>query len=354
MFEELMENELGSPVTAEGELRFNCPFCEPNNKHKLYLHTAEDERKGLWHCFRCGEQGNPVSFVMKHFHESFPEALATLEEYDYRPDMENYVPRDDSLTDEEYLLLLLDETSKPRYDSESEVEEEIAYKAPPLPAGYQSLEENTNNSEVIPFLQYLKKRGFTGHDIVKHHIGYVKDCCVSLPSGKSIRLVNHVVFLTYGFNGEYQYWNTRAIGSSFVKSVNAPSKEDEYSKKNVVFNLNNAIEESKIVLTEGVPDSLTVGNAGVATFGKQVTEKQIQLILDHISEEQELYLMLDSDAKKEAVKLGKKLYLNHENTFFVINPYKQDANDMGYEKTWEVIKEHSVRADAAGQIRMML
>lgn len=346
-----MENELGPPQIADNELRFNCPFCDSDTKHKLYLHVGNDERKGLWNCFKCGSKGNPVSFTMKYFHVSFSEAVGILGTYSYRPDMENYVPKDDSLTDEEYLLLLLDNKNQ----EEKEVEkQEMNYKAPPLPEGYKRLQDNLNNPEIIPFLKYISKRGFTSQDILDHEIGYVKDSLVPLPSGKSVRLINHLVFLTHDFNGSYQYWNTRAIGDSFVKSVNAPSAEDEYSKKNVIFNLNQAIKENEVVLTEGVPDALTIGKQGLATFGKQVTTSQIDLLLSNMRQEQKIFIMLDTDAKKVMANLGNKLYSNHEETYFVVNPNNEDANDMGHDKSWEVIRNNSVKADEIGQIRIML
>lgn len=347
MFADLLTEELGYPKDTGEEYRYNCPFCG-EQKNRLYLHVAEDERKGLWHCFHCGEQGNPVSFTMKYYHIGFNEALDTLETYDYSFENRNIQPKDDSLTDEEYVMLLLINQKKEK------VEEETKLKPPPLPIGFKLLSQNLRSPEAYPFLLYAHSRGFTLNDIYTHNIGYVIDSSVPLPSGKVVRLMNHLVFLTHGNDGNMQYWNTRAIEKSFVKSINAPSKEGEYSKKTVVFNLNRARFEDSIVINEGVPDALTVGPQGVATFGKQVTDYQVKLITGAVSSSQRIYILLDMDAKKEMEKLAKKLYSLHEETYIVINPTGYDANSLGHDKVWEIINTYSVKADSLGTLKLEL
>lgn len=348
MFVDLLSNELGHPKDIGKEFRYNCPFCEPNQKYKFYVHVADDGRKDLWNCFKCGERGNPVSFVMKYYQVGFQDALDILEGYDYNLD-KNYIPRDETLTDEEYLLLVL--TTKPKPEEEKE---EIHYVPPMLPQGYKRLIDNLYNPEALPFFAYLNRRGFTMEDVYTHNIGYVTSSWVPTESGKTVHLENHLVFLTHGENGEYLYWNTRAIGESFVKSINAPSKENEYSKKNTVFNLNRAKRTPYIVINEGVPDALTIGESGVGTFGKQVTDQQVDLILKDLHPEQKIFILLDNDAKEQIKKLGKRLYARHENTFFVDNPTGKDANDLGREASWDMILNHSYKADDLGYIRMSL
>lgn len=353
--EDFFSAELGIPKYAEDELRYNCPFCSANNDYKLYLHIGEKRRGGnrlygQWQCFKCGSRGNPAKFAMQLYGISYRDALDELEPYDYSPDQDWTSPSDLGLTDEEYLLLAL----RGEMNLDGEKEEQEMLVPPPLPAGFKLLADNTHNPEAYPFFMYAQRRGFPVAELFRHNAGYVIDSQVLLPSGKTLGLKNHMVFLTHDDNGQYIYWNTRAIGDSFVKTINAPSRDGEYSKRTVVFNLNTAKKTPCIVINEGVPDALTVGSSGVATFGKQVAEEQIKLILKGLTPEQNIYILLDNDAKDQIRQLAEKLYVSHRNTFIVVNPRGQDANDMGYEKTWELIKNNSVRADEQGILAFML
>lgn len=349
MFIDLLSNELGHPKSAGTEDRFNCPFCE-SSKYKFYVHVANDKRNGLWHCFKCGERGNPVSFVMKFYRVGFQEALDILEMYDYSFQDREFTPKDDSLSDEEYILLML-----ANVDKVAEPEKETAVYTPPLlPNGYKRIVDNLYNPECRPFIQYCANRGFTMQDIVTHNIGYVLDSWVPLENDRVIRLQNHLVFLTHGNSGEYLYWNTRAIGNTVPKSFNAPSTDKEYSKKNAVFNLNRAKHTPCIVINEGVPDALTVGDSGVATFGKQVTQAQVDLILSAVTPEQKIYILLDMDAKEQMESLGERLYAHHPETYYVINPTGKDANDLGRNAVWEIINQYAVQADRLGAVQLLL
>lgn len=342
--------ELGLPKDTGSDYRYNCPFCGPNDDHKLYLNVEDGKRNGLWHCFKCGAKGNPPSFVMKLYGISFKEALDELEAYDYSYDKVNLPsPQSVGVSDEEYLMMAI--TGALTQPEEAEKPE---LKAVPLPTGFKLLRDNLSNPEAYPFLAYAKSRGFTLKQLLFHNVGYVINSLVDLPTGKQLPLINHLVFLTHDFKGNYIYWNTRAIGESYVKSFNAPGQDDQYSKRTCIFNLNQAVNTDCIVINEGVPDALTVGESGVATFGKQLTKEQVELIVDHLKSNQRVYILLDNDAKDQIVKLARALYTKHKETYIVLNPSSQDANDMGHDKVWELIKNSSVQATDEGLLQFEL
>lgn len=351
MFADLLSSELGYPIDIGTEYRYNCPFCEPNQKHKLYLHVAEDKKQDLWHCFKCGQRGNPVSFTMRYFQVGFPEALDILEGYDYSFENRNYTPKDETLTDEEFILLKFMNTQEEQQQEQAPQEKLVP---PQLPNGFKLLAQNLRNPEAYPFLLYAHSRGFTLEDIYLHNIGYVLHAVVPLDNGKEIHLENHLVFLTHGDDGRMQYWNTRAISQGYIKSFNAPSKDHEYSKRNVVFNLNRAKHTPCVVINEGVPDALAIGESGVGTFGKQVTDDQVKLIVQDLTPDQRVYIFLDNDAKSEIQRLAERLYKLHEETYIVKNPTDKDANALGKERAWEIIMNHSIKADAMGILQFML
>lgn len=340
-FSDYLDDELMDKKETNGaETRYKCPFCM-DDKYRLYVNTSDGERDGRWICFKCGRKGNPVSYVMQASNVDFKTAKDMLEIYGFGDENFTREASDRGLTVEEYLVLQMMEQEKPLEDKP---EEQLV--PPPLPVGYKRIVDNLGNPEVRPFLEYLvHKRGYTDQDIMTHNIGYITEGHAFSSTGKQVNIRNQVVFLTHDDEGRYQYWNTRSIEKEpYIKSLNGMSKDGEYSKRTVMFNLNLAKHYESLVLVEGVTDALTVGSQGIASFGKQVTDEQVKLLLASLKPAQKLYIMLDRDADKQASNLADKLYPKHNNTYVVINPTGRDANDLGHEKTWEVINNHSVIA----------
>lgn len=344
--ENLLTENLGDPLKSEDELRYNCPFCDDGrNKHKLYVSTD----KRVWNCFNCGRSGYITSLIANIYDVDYKEAnnianslgISTLS-----------ISPESEISDEEKLLVYVKNTTT---NEDVAINEYKELKPAPFITGYKSLKDNYMLPEAKPFLKYINKRGFNSNDIVKHGIGYVTEGYFRKPNSDIVTVNNSLVFLTYGLDGNYIYWNTRSIEPNpYVKSINAPIYDGCYSKKTAIFNFNSAIKEKNIVITEGVPDAITLGNSGVGTFGKQVTSEQIKLIIDNVSKDQNIYVMLDMDAKPYIERLGRKLSNYHKNTYMVINPTGKDANSLGRDKAWEIINANSVKVDDYGIIKLKL
>ncbi len=352
MFIDYLIDVLGDYKQATTDYRFCCPFCE-DSKYRLYVSNKEG-KSNWYHCFHCGASGQPIKFTMQYLHVGYKEAIDTLAVYDYTPDaVVHSFHIDPTLSAEEQLLSFISQMDSVKSEEEDDSKEQ--YVCPLLPSGYVPLANNMQQPEAQPFISYLYNRGFTYEDIVTHGIGYVLSCYVPINAEKNILIQNHVVFLTFNDYGEVIYWNTRAISDNpVIKSVNAPVGENTYSKGTVVFNLNRAKKEPVIVITEGVPDAITLRPYGIATFGKAVTDEQIHLITKDLNEHQKLYIMLDEDAKKVAMELAQRILPYHKNTFIVINPTKKDANSLGSYKAWECIVNNSVSVDVEGQLLRLI
>lgn len=346
MFIDFLHQEIGSSKGAGGETRFNCPFCG-ETKYKMYVSND----KGLWICFKCSKQGNPVSFVMQYYGVTFPEAKDILKTYGYEDDNQgnNFSKRyDKDLSEEEKLFLFI--THEGRVQEEKR--KNIKYKCPSPPTNCKNLYNNFNNPEALPFFQYLHRRGVTLEQIKKHNMSYVTRGEVSLSSDRKMTLVNHLVFFTLGDKGESLYWNTRSVDPNpYIKSFNAPSKEDEHSKNNTIFNLNNVHLADKIVVNEGVFDALTFDNAGVATFGKKVTKEQINLLISKAKRYNlPIYIFLDQDASQESSNLSESIrdVDNSIPVYLVYNTTGKDANDLGKEKSLELVNQ-AIEANTEGK-----
>lgn len=352
MFLDIFIQELGDSKPAGNETRFNCPFCG-NTKYKLYV----ENRRGLWQCKRCGEDGNPVSFVMKYYGVDFAEAAEILEMYDYdvkaqRKQNATIAQYGADLSESERLLLYIQRRGAPL----EEEQPKIRYTFPRPPTNCKTLINNFNNPEAYPFFMYLHGRGITLEQIKEHNISYVTRGEVELVDGRKMILVNHVVFFTFDEKRKPLYWNTRSIEKSpSIKSFNAPAKETEYSKKNVIFNLNNARKCGRIVISEGVFDSLTVGQEGVATFGKKITEEQVDLLITKTTVNIPIYLYLDRNATKEMIETAQLIHSKQPErlVYFVYSPNDDDANKIGQAKAHELISK-AILADAQGELNLRL
>ena len=346
----LDEYTQGGRLEAQKELRYNCPFCG-DSRHKFYV---QDSEPYLWHCKYCDRRGNPVKFAMLLNSVPFSEAKDMLATYDYyvgnqeQTNLQNEFGSQE-LTDSEKLFLLMHKDALD--DSESKgLEPNI------LPFGFNYLWDDKDNKKSYPYFNYLLSRGISLEDIKKYKVGYVDKGGYNHPeTGKYIPLITSVVFITYNDDGVPIYWNTRSINpKSAQKSINAPATEGMYSKRTSIFNLDKAKKSGKIVIYEGVFNALMSGDSGVATFGKQVTDEQINLIKGVTdSVDIPIYLFLDNDAKHETNELANKIYQFTHNLYIVINPYgDKDANDLGKNKVEELINK-AVKFDNTGRAQIL-
>jgi DNA primase len=355
MFLDLLKQELGDSRDAGNETRFNCPFCG-NTKHKFYVANS-GLKEGQWICFKCSETGNPVSFVMKYYMVDYMEAIDILLTYDYdvRAERQNQMSLNQygaELSEEEKLLLFISNQGQPLRE-----EFRTSFKCPAPPTNCKSLMANFNNPEAFPFFGYLMTRGVTLEQIQAHNISYVTYGEVNLADGRKMNLVNHVVFFTFDEKRKPVYWNTRSIEKDpFIKSFNAPSRLDEYSKNNTIFNLNNLHHAEKLVVYEGVFNALMTPEWGMATFGKKVTEEQVKMILRYARlDNKPIYLFLDTDAWQEMITTANMIHAHNPDqiVYYVYTGLEDDPNDFGPEKTREYIA-NAFLANAEGEMKLRM
>lgn len=334
-FQDFLTQELGKPKASNGELQYCCPFCG-EQKYKFYVKESLQSDNGLYHCKKCDATGNPITFMKDYYSITGREAKDLLEskniDFTISP-LDNY---SNETTESERLILQL----RGAHKEQSKI---ISTKPPRLPVGFKYLKDNLHNKESFPFLYYLKNRGITLEQIKKYNIAYIVDGYFYKTDGNKAPLRNSVIFFTFDNNGNYKYWNTRSIEKNpYLKSINAPAKDNEYKRKDCIFNFNNARKEKIMIITEGVFDALTFDKFGVATFGKQVTQEQLNQIIKYTSKDTIIYIMLDSDALTNNIKLARKL---HEHfTAFVVPHGSEDANDLGTKNAIQLLKNNRVLA----------
>lgn len=337
-FLELLSEELGRSIPAGDNTRFCCPFCS-DEKFKFYVRNDT----GIYQCFHCGAKGNPMKFLHVYYNYTFVEAKDLVEEWSGTELELETTARYPELSDTEALYLALSKGRK--------VKETIKVKRTtiPLPTNLKLIQDNLTNPEAYPYIQYLYDRGLTLEDIKQYVIGYVVDGQVR-KSNKDVEgnfeyftMRHSIVFLTFDTRGRYLYWNSRSIEPNpIVKSLNGPATLEEHSKNDVIFNLNNARSTGTVIIFEGVFNAITAGISGVATFGKMVTDAQIDRLKEVYKDypETRFVIFLDSDARRQEVDLARRLSAFTDKVYLVDSPYgNKDANDLGRALTLDLVSK---------------
>ena len=275
----LLELHIPFRTASHGEVRINCPFC---NDHKLHLYINEE--KGVFHCFRC-ETSGPVERLFL-FLEGEEQAFASRPAPQYR-------------IDDEHLDLV------------------------ELPEGYSS--DFLRSEEGRQALQYLQSRGIDEDTIRMYSIGF---CATGKYRGRIIVPIFH--------RGILVSFVARAYHEGLTPKVLNPSQDEAPAPSNFLFNLDRAVFFPSVVIVEGVFDALTTGvidgrYCAVATFGKHLTDNQIQLLL--LSGFEEVVFAWDTrDAIPQILSYARKLLPFFKTVRVAFLPGNEDPNSLGREQ----------------------
>ncbi len=247
--------------------------------------------KGIFKCFGCGEGGDAVSFLMKHEHYTYPEALRWL--------ANKY-----GIEIEEQVLSAEEVAQQSERDRVYQINE-FAQKY------FQEVLFSDMEGKSIG-LSYLKERELSEETIKRWGIGYCKDTGddfsrKALAKGftkeelvsAGVSLINandgsiydrfrgRVCFPIYNIGGRTLGFSARTLRTDKVKAkyVNSPESLI-YSKGKVLFGLhlakNEIVKQDECYLVEGNMDVVMMSQNGVtnvvATSGTALTEDQIRLI----------------------------------------------------------------------------
>ena len=179
--------------------------------------------------------------------------------------------------------------------------------------------EKSNSPVYKQAMMYLLKRGITGNDILKYNIGYCEEGAYR----------NRVIIPSYDKNGSLNYFVGRDVYNSKLKYKNPP-----VSKNVIGFELFINWDEP-LILCEGVFDAIAIKRNAIPLFGKTVQSKlKTELYKQSVKK---IYVVLDEDAKRDALKLTSKLMENGIEVYFV-HMRDKDPSDIGFERMLHKIK----------------
>lgn len=292
----ILEDILGRHYKVSDEHLFHCPKCN-HHKNKLSVNIEKDKFK----CWICEYSGHTIYRLVRRL-GNFKQQQQ-WEEFTGKVDLSSF--------------------DQQVYDALNGTKEEFdAVQHIPLPDEFVSLTGKNLSRSAAPALKFLINRGFTTEDVLKWKVGYCS-------TGK---YANRVVFPSFDTRGRVNYFVARTYrDSSWKKYTNPPAGKD------IVFNELYVDWNSDLSLVEGVLDAVVAGNA-IPILGSSMNENS-KLFKEIVRHDTPIYVALDADAEKKAMKLIKKLLT------FGVELYKVDITP--YSDVGEMSKEEYVERKSA-------
>ena len=112
-------------------------------------------------------------------------------------------------------------------------------------------------------------------------------------------------------------------------------KNPPMSKDTVAFELFINWNEP-IVLVEGVFDAITIRNNSIPLLGKFPSKTLVKRLVE--KQVKKIYVALDEDAKKDAVKLSKFL-MDYGISTYLLEMNGKDPSELGFKEFWKIVKQ---------------
>lgn len=274
----LLHSVLGkSKPSTKGNHAFHCPFCK-HHKPKLEI----DPKTGFYHCWTCQPEtkGRNLVSLLKKLQAS-PDQIS---------EMRSYFP-----------------------DGRGEINEKT-YAKVQLPKEFIPLAKNSTKLTYRQAKAYLISRGLTEEDLLKYNIGYCE-------TGK---YANSVIIPSYDKSGNINYFISRSFQKDPARKYNAPS-----CNKNELIGFEYFINwKVPVVLCEGIFDAMALKRNAIPLFGKSIPKALMKKLVEN--DVKTVYLALDNDALKEALKYSVDL-INQGKDVYLIELEGKDPSDLGFE-----------------------
>ena len=277
----LVNSVLGSGKrTARGNQAHTCPYCN-HHKQKLEINFSEN-KKGYnpWHCWVCNKKGTRITTLFKQLKaspEKFNELFKLIG------------------NEKEY-------SSNPKSKIQLKLPEELKYFKDITPS----------NIEGRKALAYLLNRGLTEDDIIKYNLGY----CTSG------RYKNMIIIPSYDEKGHLNYFT----GRSFEDDPYVKYRNPETSRDIIPFEL--FINwDLPLVLCEGPFDAIAIKRNAIPLLGKNLQQNLLMKIVRSTVEK--IYIALDSDARKQALKFAEQ-FMDEGKEVYLVELEGKDPSEMGF------------------------
>jgi DNA primase len=297
----LLESVLGPRHGTGDELVFFCPN-HGSRPGRVVGQLSVNVKTDFFHCWSCGFGGKnlvPI-FKIKKLHEEIREYL------------------------EEFRATKKEE--KTLVDAK-------------LPQEFKTLSSPTSDLYNRAALTYLKDRGVTREDILRMKLGYCDEGDYKY----------RIIFPSFDEFGSLNFVTGRTFVNDYIKYM----QDDEVSK-NIIFNDYLINWQRSITLVEGPFDALKAGDNSLPLLGNHFLDENSRLFLKIVSQQDHVYLALDSDARRMQEQVAELLLSYGVKLSWVSSGKFKDAGDMTHEQFQEAKRSSFNVSSSADLMRLRL
>ena len=273
--------------TSKGNHSYNCPFCN-HHKPKLEINFTDNKNgDNPWHCWACNKKGRKLRSLFKQIKAS-PEYFSQLKKL-----------------------------VKSGYEvKEIKTEEKILE----LPKEFKNLIDSKN---IISrhASAYLKRRNINKDDILKYNIGY----CEYGP------YADRIVIPSYNSKGILNYFTSRTFKEDTFQTYKNPDTSRNIIPFEMFINW-----DLPIILCEGPFDAIAIKRNVIPLLGKNIQSNLMKKLVS--SKVKKIYIALDTDAIKQALKFCEEL-LNEGKEVYLVELPGKDPSEMGFKEFTKLVQK---------------
>ncbi len=200
--------------------------------------------------------------------------------------------------------------SRPAGDAKIEIEERP--RCSTLPEGFIPFGLRGPQSEG-PYRTYLMRRGITEQAMALYRMGYVE-------TGD---LAGRVVVPSFDAFGSINFWSARTIWNETRPTYKLP-----HATKDIISNEHMVDWTEPVYLVEGIFDEVAIGSQAIGLYGKFMQTTLAQRLVER--RPPMVYVCLDTDARREAMGLMKRL-VGYDLTCALVDLPAKDPGSMNEE-----------------------
>ena len=289
----LLESVLGKgQVTSKNNYAFKCPFCL-HHKPKLEVNLRTTAKlENFWHCWICDFKGKTIKSLFK-------KAQASSDKF-------------------VNLDLLIKSSSQPEFIST----EILTLPKEFIPLNNIDSLDKLTQIESKHALKFLKKRNVTQDDIIKYNIGFCKE-------GK---YEHRIIIPSYSATGAINYY----IARDYKELSPRKYKNPPISSKDIIGFELYINWDAPLILCEGIFDVITIKRNVIPLLGKILQDKLMEKIVK--SSVNRIYIALDNDAIKDALKYAEKL-ISYGKEVYMVELDGKDASEIGFKHFLNILEK---------------